>query len=799
MDFVGFGEHFGKDSAMKARIALGVVVLVACSAAIAAGRESSMQEESAGIVSQYKGIFTSPPVNVPTNKVPDGPLLGNGDVGVVISGRPELQRFWVSKNDFWLAREGNHRGGGPKLFGGIDVRIPALRDAEYHVEQKLYIPRVEASFVKGNIRVSMDSWLADSENLLFIEMSVRGHAVSVEADLWAKSGYGTTTKQTTRDLHFVTRKFNMPDLKYPTEAAMALRTVGADPAPFLIRENSGKYVFEGSISNSFVLKPGNKVTLVASISTNHDSKCYEADARRRVQRLTEQDVRKFWQQHNKWWQDFWAKSFIEIGDPLIEKFYYGSLYLIASCSRNKSFPPGLLGNWVTTDKAAWHGDYHTNYNHEAPWWGVYSSNHVELSEPYDAPVIDFVDRGRYYAKRELNCRGVYYPVGIGPKGLETTLNPPDGDRPADGIDRGYFLGQKSDAAYLSVNMIMRFYHTYDLDYAKNIAYPYLIEVINFWEDYLRFEDGRYVIYNDHVFEGPGTDMNNILSLGLVRMIFTAAIDMSTELGVDADRREKWQHVLDHISDFALLRRNGKTVFRFSENGVVWRGGHGDGLVAVQHIWPTGAIGLDSSPALLQIAREHITQVGQWTDSNGFCAFYTAAARVGYDPQVIVMNLRQQCLKYAFPNLHILHGGGGIEECSAVPSCIDEMLLQSHEKVIRLFPVWPRNKPARFADLRAVGAFLVSGGYKNGRVQYVFIKSEKGRDCTVQNPWPDKSVTLCRNGKKAETLAGERFTFKTERAEEIALCPGRVSLDQMNRRVQALRKTMMGISKRKALH
>jgi hypothetical protein len=29
---------------------------------------------------KYKAIFTHPPLNVPTNKVPDGPIAGNGDV-----------------------------------------------------------------------------------------------------------------------------------------------------------------------------------------------------------------------------------------------------------------------------------------------------------------------------------------------------------------------------------------------------------------------------------------------------------------------------------------------------------------------------------------------------------------------------------------------------------------------------------------------------------------------------------------------------------------------------------------------
>ena len=53
-------------------------------------------------VPEHIAIFTSPPSRVPTRGMPDGPLLGNGDVGVVLAGPPEAQTFYLGKwRDFW--------------------------------------------------------------------------------------------------------------------------------------------------------------------------------------------------------------------------------------------------------------------------------------------------------------------------------------------------------------------------------------------------------------------------------------------------------------------------------------------------------------------------------------------------------------------------------------------------------------------------------------------------------------------------------------------------------------------------
>jgi hypothetical protein len=209
----------------------------------------------------------------------------------------------------------------------------------------------------------------------------------------------------------------------------------------------------GANASAFDLQPGRTVRLVLAMATSFEaSDCLRSATEIVVMHADQLD--RLWREHAAWWDRYWNQSEVGIGDPVIEQRYYLSNYVMASASRNLDFPPSIFGTWVTTDDPAWFGDYHLNYNHQAPYYGLYSSNHIEQADPADSPCIAFMDRGQWYARSLQGCRGVYYPVGIGPKGIETTrVNPPrfpwhsafawqtDG--------QGLFHGQKSNTSFIS--------------------------------------------------------------------------------------------------------------------------------------------------------------------------------------------------------------------------------------------------------------------------------------------------------------------------------------------------------------
>ena len=455
--------------------------------------ESDAIIKSRQIVSRYKGVFNNPPERVPSFQQVDGPITGNGDIGITVSGPPEKQRYWISKNDFWKSGP-DFKQAGPSLIGGIDVRIDELKDASYYVEQILYEPVINSEFSIGGNTVNMSARVLATDNVFVLEVKSGTKPVQVKLDLWVQEGYGSETdKGIEGDVYWVTRKFTKGDLLYPSKASIAMRNLE-------------------SASDSFVVKPGAPVLIVASVRTNHESLSYHKEVMEKVTGLDMYTINQLKGEHDKWWQQFWARSFVQIEDTLLEKHYYASHYIMACASRNINFPPGLYGNWITMDRLAWSGDIHLNYNHQAPFWALYSSNRVEITDPYDTPLLEALDIFKEFSEKFLNKRGAYAPVGIGPKGLimnfvtreemDETFRPLGSTSYESLARQPQFLGQKSNAVFTTMNMLLRYHYTYDEAYIKKV-YPYLSAVADFWEDYLQFEDGRYVIYDDSFREvGP---------------------------------------------------------------------------------------------------------------------------------------------------------------------------------------------------------------------------------------------------------------------------------------------------------
>jgi alpha-L-fucosidase 2 len=738
---------------MKSKIIWNSVLLIFL---LSCGEQEAISQAEQ-IISKHAVVFSSPPSRIPDVISVDAPLLGNGYTGIAISGKPEEQIFYAARNDFWRLTSA-YKESFPAVLAKIKLSIPELEHATYHVEQNLFTAVTTASFKKDELTIYYRAYVSATEDLLIVEVGMHGSgAVRGVVELEApgekeiinnpplnRSFPSILESNVTSDgTYYLSRSF-IDSVEIQTKAAVSLR----------VKDTS---------DGSFTLEEGKPARFVCAFSSNFKSKNCVQNVIEQVSDISDARISVLERNHEKWWREYWEKSYVVIPDKAIEKQYYLSLYGMASCSRDPDFPPSLFGSWVTAECPNWSGDYHLNYNHQAPYYALYSANRIEQADPYYAPLLEQIPRGYYYGAKVTGVEGILLPVGIGPLGMETTrrsnfMERYFSDRIERGFveDEGFFWGQKSNAAYSVTNLSMQFYHTWDVEFTRKV-YPFVKGVAMFWKNYLTYEDGRYVIYNDAIHEGTNGDFNPISTIGLVKQVMQTAVDMSQLLDVDDGLRREWKHIGDNMAGYSFQEINGKTVFRYTEKGTAWGD---DNTLGIQHIYPAGQIGLDSDQGLREVAINTLDVMQRWMDSNGSNSFFPAAVRVGYHPQTILEQLNIYS-RHTFGNGFQKDNAHGPENWSTVPNTINEMLCMGHQGVLRLFPAWPRDLDASFYQIRSEGAFLVSAEIKNSVIKNVSVTSEKGRDLCLQSPWKGKRIKMKEDGNPPVFLDGDILMVQTK--------------------------------------
>ncbi|NJP47267.1 glycosyl hydrolase family 95 catalytic domain-containing protein [Actinacidiphila epipremni] len=699
-----------------------------------AAADSITAAQGVNTVAQYQGVWTSPPTQLTGGGSTDAPELGNGDVGVVIGGGIDNQTFYLGKNDFWSAT--SHA---IKPLGRVVVRAAGLSGASYNVVQDIAHAEVRGTYTKGAQTLTTTSWTDADRDVLVTSFTLTGgSAQQIAIQLQNGTGGAPTVTTTGNDL----------------DADVVADTGGSgDPRARIAARTIGQSQSISGSTLTLTIQPGTTSTLVAGIQSSTDTAGYQAAADALVSGLTQADVDNHKAAHRSWWQTYWSQSYVQIPDKAVEKSWYGSLYLLACVSRPGKYAPGLWGNWIT-GAMNWNGDYHTNYNYQAPFYAALTTNHIDQMAGYDQPVLDWMSRGQQLAAQN-GFQGVLYPVGISPKGTSADMN---------------LHNQKSNAANLASDMVMRYEQTRDTGYAATV-YPYLKQVGLFWQHYLvKDSSGTYTITDDAPQEDNAyPQTNSILSLGLVHLLMQGLVDISTALGQDAATRATWSDIDAHLAPLPTMTQNGQTVFRETSTGAGFVNDGND--IDIQAVYPGGQVGLDSSASLLQTARNTVGQLtNAWHGGNAPATFYAAAARVGYDAATILSNLHTEATSNSYPNMGIHHSGGGIENVNVTTSGLDEMLLQSFQHDVKVFPDWPTGVNAKFGDLLADGGFLVSSSKAGNAVQYVRAVSQKGGTLTVTNPWPGSAVQVYRGGSSAGTVSGTKLALATSAGETITLAP-----------------------------
>jgi len=362
----------------------------------------------------------------------------------------------------------------------------------------------------------------------------------------------------------------------------------------------------------------------------------------------------------------------------------------------------------------------------------------------------------------------------------------------------------------------------DENFLRERAYPIIAECADFLASYATYEgNGRYAFEPTRSCEHHGLmpglpfNRNGTPELAFARYTFKAAIKGASIVGEEQQRVSRWKKVLKGLPDYPKMRNQLGDVYLDCEvakeelnaappvprtlksRPSKTPGNHGAWMfynvpTSILQIWPAGQIDMDSP------AEELLTAIRTWMTlklegSNDIVIRHMAAARLGIPTLeqfkrdvaerlmlngAVTIKVNPIGKDVSFDTGYFEYWANGIylENCG-IPLVINEMMLQSHNDVIKIFPTMDFYRQAEFYNLRAQGGFLVSAGMDLGFVLWAEIEATVDRTCRVRLPWPYSvlSINEVSSGKDVEVRReGNDILFEAKRGNIYRITPKTVN-------------------------
>jgi len=534
--------------------------------------------------------------------------------------------------------------------------------------------------------------------------------------------------------------------------------------------------------------------LYLSIATSEEAVDPLAAARHHVDEAAMQGHDSLLAAHRKQWAGFWSKSFINIPQDYIENLYYFSLYQLASGSQGAYPPTHCGGLWFWNhDIRRWGHYYHWNVQQQ--YWPVHAANHSELATPYYEFRRKMLPEAEKYARTVHNRGGAFYS--------DVT------DRTGRGTIHQSVMYIMTAGPQIAMDFWRHYLYTQDHEFLRAQAYPVIKATAQFYLETLEHgDDGKYHMPRSTGYENHLEQRDTISDLATIRQHFPACIRASEILEVDADLRPRLAEVVKNLAAFTVLENatdeNGNklpSVFssgsplmdatvgpdfhhRWNKQRQVKKGERQFNIsffVENAPVFPSGVIGLSQRGTQhFQVAVNTAVALGAGPAWNALPVISLARLGRGDDSLRILTEVIERYQRFPqgyFAEVseeHEMSGNrldmstpfrlinGKRTEHSMLPArwfdypdlelggvlmtAVNEMLLQSYDGIIRVFPAMPAEWRDAAFELRAVGAFMVTGELRGGQVQPYLIESLNGTECRTEVPWALGAIKDISSGK-----------------------------------------------------
>ncbi len=731
----------------------------------------------------------------------EGFPVGNGDMGGMIWNTNNGLEVQINKNDLF---DQSHEESRATLRGGarlnIDLGAPGFEwtyldefDGRLSLKNAEVLMNAKTPFMENRI----NSWLTHDKNVwcFSIRSSCFDHLrdgtkIRVSLERWGSRAfpgwYGYFSKDTKSGLGKANSVISGNDLVLEEafqglRFSVACRILGEITSPEIISSNRLELKTKDKI-------PNHDITVIVSIATSNESENPTQKAVELLDNFEIQTVQKEKEAHQQWWRNFWNESFVHLENDYIENIYYLRRYLMGSSSRGR-FPVvfnGGLWTW-NHDVRNWVTQHH--WNTQQQYWGLCPQNDCDLMLPYLNTYFRLMSKAEAHAKK---------------RGAENSIlwsEPHDFFGSMTFWDRGDMLNNFTPACQIAGYFWDYFQFTCDTAFLAKKGYPFMKKAAEFYVRKLQWDSlkNEYFIFPSQPYENPRSNnlRNPITDRNVIIANFTNCIKAANILHTDKGKIRQWQEIVDHLwpIPYQIVPDLGEVIAHaWYPDGSIFpkveeRGPWLSHMSAsTSSVFPAGLLGLDEQnnrefnamttmishrPAQVNaISPEPIVAARLGMGNDVFKMMQNGIRRLQHFPQGLFYNIdhwynlslymdsvktpditTQRDYIYDerahYPNKLPAKPfiQCGLEPMSIYGAAVNEMLLQSNEGKIRVFPAIPDGWETSF-KLLARGAFVVSSArQKEGFIPGIFIESLKGNVCRVVNPWPNSEVTVLALGEK----------------------------------------------------
>lgn len=437
-----------------------------------------------------------------------------------------------------------------------------------------------------------------------------------------------------------------------------------------------------------------------------------------------------------WWHAFYQKSFLSIPDAKMESFYWIQLYKMATCSRPDAPAVDLFGPYFRVSTWPFHW---WNLNIQLTYWPVYASNHLELGENF----ITIVDDN-----------------------FETLL-------------KRFKDKQIGDFAWALHNYYWQFSYAGDWQSLKEKWLPKAAKIATLYQSKLiRNANGilEMAALGSPEYKGFQTFPNTNYNLAILRWLLNTLIMVNEKTNANSTDVALWKKTLADLYPYPV-DTNGLMIG--SNQSVDMSHRHFSHLLALYPLFQLNPDNqADKDLVVKSVKHWHNIENGKALAGYSFTGaslLYTSLGMGNEALDIMHQFLGDSLRKSRFlTNTFYAEGHGRnpvIETPLSGAAGVINFLLQSWKNKIRVFPAMPNSwQDASFENLRAEGGFLVSAVYKNGKTQFVVVKSVAGEPCTVKVKEWTQMMCTDKNIRIAKTKEPGEFVVDLKKGQQAVLLP-----------------------------